>query len=86
MSGVAGLRGASPEAGPPATCCPGSPSPRALAERGRTVHYVGAARGVEADLVPAAGVEHTLLPGRGIQRRFTFANVAAVVGHPPRRR
>jgi UDP-N-acetylglucosamine--N-acetylmuramyl-(pentapeptide) pyrophosphoryl-undecaprenol N-acetylglucosamine transferase len=59
---------------------PGLAVTRALGERGRSVHYVGAARGIEAELVPAAGVEHTLLPGRGIQRRFAAANLAAAWG------
>ncbi len=34
-----------------------------------SIHFVGARRGPEAELVPAAGFEVTLLPGRGIQRR-----------------
>jgi UDP-N-acetylglucosamine--N-acetylmuramyl-(pentapeptide) pyrophosphoryl-undecaprenol N-acetylglucosamine transferase len=55
----------------------------ALVERGHdrsTVHYVGAARGIEARIVPPTGFPCTLLPGRGIQRRLTLANVAAVWG------
>lgn len=51
-----------------------------LRRRGRAVHYVGASRGIEADLLPDAGIDHTLLPGRGIQRRLSVANVAAVWG------
>jgi undecaprenyldiphospho-muramoylpentapeptide beta-N-acetylglucosaminyltransferase len=59
---------------------PGLAVSTALVERGHDVHYVGAARGIEADLLPDAGVPFTLLPGRGIQRRLTFANVAALWG------
>ncbi|HLF99720.1 MAG TPA: undecaprenyldiphospho-muramoylpentapeptide beta-N-acetylglucosaminyltransferase [Acidimicrobiia bacterium] len=47
-------------------------------ERG-AIHYVGAARGLEATAVPAAGFPVELLPGRGFQRRATpralFANL-----------
>ncbi|MBM3663435.1 MAG: UDP-N-acetylglucosamine--N-acetylmuramyl-(pentapeptide) pyrophosphoryl-undecaprenol N-acetylglucosamine transferase [Actinobacteria bacterium] len=56
---------------------------RALVDRGldqREVAFIGASRGIEAELVPAAGFEVTLLPGRGIQRRLTWDNVGAVVG------
>lgn len=42
--------------------------------------FVGARRGSEGRLVPAAGFAITLLPGRGIQRRLTPANVGAVLG------
>lgn len=55
----------------------------ALLARGHppsSLHYVGAARGIEADLVPPTGYPMTLLPGRGIQRRLTFDNVGAVAG------
>ena len=45
-----------------------------------SIHFVGARRGPEAELVPAAGFEVTLLPGRGIQRRPSLRNVAAVFG------
>ena len=44
------------------------------------VHYVGAARGIEARLVPPTGYPMTLLPGRGIQRKLALANLAAVGG------
>lgn len=44
-----------------------------------TIHFVGAERGPESDLVPAAGFSVDVLPGRGIQRRLTPANVAAVL-------
>lgn len=44
------------------------------------LRFVGAARGLEADAVPAAGYEIALLPGRGLQRRLALANVAALVG------
>ena len=56
---------------------------RALVARGHdqsAVHYAGAERGIEARLVPPTGFPMTLLPGRGIQRRLTFANVAAIGG------
>jgi undecaprenyldiphospho-muramoylpentapeptide beta-N-acetylglucosaminyltransferase len=59
---------------------PGLAVAHELTARDRRVHYVGAARGIEARLLPDAGIDHTLLPGRGIQRSITFANVGAVVG------
>lgn len=43
-----------------------------------SIHFVGAARGPEAQLVPASGFTVDVLPGRGIQRRLTPANIAAV--------
>lgn len=62
---------------------PGLAVANALVGRGHdpaSIHFVGSARGLEADLVPAAGFGLTVLPGRGIQRRLTFENVAAVWG------
>ena len=62
---------------------PGLAVARALVRRGHepeTVHFVGSARGVERDLVPAAGFEMTLLPGRGIQRRLTWQNLSSAWG------
>ncbi|MCY4134062.1 MAG: undecaprenyldiphospho-muramoylpentapeptide beta-N-acetylglucosaminyltransferase [bacterium] len=59
---------------------PGLAVARALVRRGHephTVHFVGSARGVERDLIPAAGFNLTLLPGRGIQRRLTRQNLSA---------
>ena len=59
---------------------PGLAIARALVARGvpsTEVRFVGSARGLEAELVPAAGFEVLLLPGRGIQRRLTWDNVAA---------
>lgn len=62
---------------------PGLAVARELVERGHArdgIHFVGASRGIEAELVPAAGFGITLLPGRGVQRKLTVANVGAVVG------
>lgn len=62
---------------------PGLSVARELVRRGHdadTIHFVGAARGIEAELVPEAGFGITLLPGRGVQRRLTLDNVGAVVG------
>ncbi len=53
---------------------PGLAVARALVRRGcepGSIHFVGSARGVERDLVPAAGFDLTLLPGRGIERRLS---------------
>lgn len=61
---------------------PGLSVARALVAAGHdpaTIHFVGAARGPEAELVPAEGFTVDVLPGRGIQRRLTPANVGAVV-------
>ncbi|MEO5678190.1 MAG: glycosyltransferase, partial [Acidimicrobiales bacterium] len=44
------------------------------------IRFVGARRGSEGRLVPAAGFAITLLPGRGIERRLTPANVGALLG------
>lgn len=41
--------------------------------------FVGAKRGMEAQLVPAAGYEVQLLPGRGIVRRLALANLSALL-------
>ena len=62
---------------------PGIAVAHELVRRGHapaTLHFVGAARGIEATAVPEAGFEVTLLPGRGLQRRLTVANLAAVLG------
>lgn len=62
---------------------PGLAVARALVDRGHpraSIHFVGAARGIEATIVPDAGFTITLLPGRGVQRRLTVDNVAAVWG------
>ncbi|MCQ3809830.1 MAG: undecaprenyldiphospho-muramoylpentapeptide beta-N-acetylglucosaminyltransferase [Acidimicrobiia bacterium] len=62
---------------------PGLAVARALVRRGHeseTIHFVGSARGVERDLVPAAGFGLTLLPGRGIKRQLTWQNVASAWG------
>lgn len=60
---------------------PGLSVARSLVTSGRqpaTIHFVGAERGPEAELVPEEGFTIDVLPGRGIQRRLTPANVAAV--------
>ena len=38
-----------------------------------TVRFLGSARGMEADMVPAAGYAIDLLPGRGLLRRMSWA-------------
>jgi UDP-N-acetylglucosamine--N-acetylmuramyl-(pentapeptide) pyrophosphoryl-undecaprenol N-acetylglucosamine transferase len=56
---------------------------RALVAGGRdagSIHFVGARRGIEGQVVPEAGFGITLLPGRGIARRLTLANVGAAAG------
>ena len=56
---------------------------QALVSRGHdpeSIHFVGSARGREAELVPAAGFGLTTLPGRGIVRRLSLANAAAAFG------
>jgi undecaprenyldiphospho-muramoylpentapeptide beta-N-acetylglucosaminyltransferase len=62
---------------------PGLAIARALVARDHpmsTIHYVGSARGIERELVPAAGFPLVLLPGRGIQRRLSLQNAAAAIG------
>ncbi len=62
---------------------PGIAVAKALVARGHepsALHFVGAERGIEASLVPAAGFEITLLPGRGIQRKLTLENIVAIWG------
>ena len=59
---------------------PGLAVARALVRRGHEpemIHFVGSARGVERDLVPAAGFELTLLPGRGIKRQLSWQNLSS---------
>ena len=51
-----------------------------LERRGHSVRFVGAKRGIEGRVVPAAGFEIDLLPGRGLQRRVTVQNIGAVWG------
>ncbi len=62
---------------------PGIAVARELVDRGHDsdgIHFVGASRGIEAQLVPSAGFDITLLPGRGIQRKLTRANIGAIIG------
>ncbi len=62
---------------------PGIAVARALVGRGHepaTIHFVGAARGIETELVPNAGFGLTVLPGRGIQRKLSLQNLAAAWG------
>ena len=52
-----------------------------LVDRGHpspSIHFVGARRGLEAAIVPAAGFAIDLLPGRGLQRRLTTDNLRAL--------
>lgn len=42
------------------------------------IHFVGSARGPEAELVGEAGFGITLLPGRGIQRRISVQNIRSL--------
>lgn len=42
------------------------------------IHFVGASRGPEAEIVGAAGFGVTSLPGRGIQRRISRQNLRSV--------
>lgn len=61
---------------------PGLSVARALVAAGHDpaeIHFVGAERGPESDLVPAAGFTVDVLPGRGIQRKLSPANLAAVI-------
>ena len=44
------------------------------------ITWVGALRGIETELVPAAGFSFVGLPGRGIQRRLTKENLRSVAG------
>lgn len=63
---------------------PGLAVAQALVEMGHTpesIHFLGASRGAEGDMVPAAGFEVTLLPGRGLNgRKLNFANLKAAWG------
>ena len=56
---------------------------QALVARGHRpdeITFVGARRGLEARMVPAAGFEVNLLPGRGLVRRMRLSNLLAVGG------
>ena len=60
---------------------PGIAIAEALRRRGyelHEIHFLGAERGIDADVVPAAGYGLTVLPGRGIERRLTVANLANI--------
>ena len=61
---------------------PGLATASALVAAGydpESIHFVGAERGPEAELVPRAGFTVEVLPGRGIQRRLSLANIGAVL-------
>lgn len=61
---------------------PGIAIAQALVDAGvapSAVHFVGARRGNEGVLVPAAGFSIDLLPGRGLQRRLTLTNLKSAV-------
>ena len=54
-----------------------------LVQRGHgreSVRFVGGRRGIEGRVVPEAGFSIDLLAGRGLQRRLTWANLAAIGG------
>ena len=62
---------------------PGLAVARSLVRLGHspeTIHFVGSARGVEQEVVPAAGFKLTVLPGRGLQRRPTGQNLSSAGG------
>lgn len=62
---------------------PGLAIAGALVDRGldpAAIHFIGSARGLEVEAVPAAGYTLTALPGRGIERRPTLRNVAHAWG------
>ncbi len=61
---------------------PGLSVARALVASGHpeeTIHFVGAERGPEGEMIPEAGFTVDVLPGRGIQRKLTPANIGAVL-------
>lgn len=61
---------------------PGIAVARELVARGHdpaTIHFIGADRGPDRDLVTTAGFPVTVLPGRGIQRRATLENLGAAL-------
>jgi undecaprenyldiphospho-muramoylpentapeptide beta-N-acetylglucosaminyltransferase len=49
----------------------------ALGHPAASIHFLGAARGIESRLVPDAGFSVTLLPGRGVERRLSLASMRA---------
>ena len=52
-----------------------------LVSRGRSkdeIHFIGSARGLESELVPARGYALTALPGRGIERTINLENVKSI--------
>lgn len=53
-----------------------------IVRRGRAkseVHFIGSARGLEAELVPSHGYGLTALPGRGIRRALDLENVKSTI-------
>ncbi len=55
----------------------------ALERRGHpraSLLFVGARAGLERAILPSTGYRYVLLPGRGVRRRFTVANLLALIG------
>jgi len=62
---------------------PGIAVAQALVKAGVSVddvHFVGASRGSEGELVPGAGFSIDLLPGRGIKRSLSVDNIGSAFG------
>lgn len=63
---------------------PGLAVAQALVERGHdpdSIHFLGASRGSESEMVPAAGFGVTVLSGRGLNgRKLNWANLKAALG------
>lgn len=83
MTGAAGpIRALIAGGGTAGHVLPGISVAQALVARGwdsQDIAFAGGDRGVERRLVGDAGFALTELPGRGIQRRFSWANVTAIL-------